>query len=117
MDETVVVIGAVAAIVTSVTGLVAALGVLLNKVRELRSQLKKKMKIVGIVSGSSVPPSLERTPEYTDIKDAIDSGHPQAIVYCRTLSYALRHCDFVVYKGGTDPKIHDPDDKFWETLV
>lgn len=98
----------------AVTALITTLTLLVPKVRELRKTLRRNMTLIGVVG--KCPEPLKHVPEYTDIKKAVDSGHKQAVLYCRTLSFALRHCDYVSYITGSDEKIHTPEDPFWEHL-
>lgn len=105
-------------IVASVVGSIVTVAILplIRTITEHTVRRANKM-IIGIPSGSILPPALEKLPDYTDYKKALHSEFGKVVLHCRTLSFALRKCDFVVYEGNTDPKVHSANDKIWESIV
>lgn len=104
--------------VLAVVGLITAVIKLREECQRLRKTLRRKVVIVGVVGAE--PNALSRVPEFTDYNRAATSDAPLVLLYCRTLSYALRHCDYVSYDEDSpfrDPKIRKPQDDFWSTLT
>lgn len=69
-----------------------------------RRELRAQQMIIGVVNGP-VPEVLKSYRDFTDFKKAVHSGLRVCILHCRTLSFALSHCDFVVADSDKDPKI------------
>lgn len=88
---------------------------LVSSYRSVRLRRAEK-KIYGVV-GRKLAPSLKHLQDYTDYKKAVYSPERKVVLHCRTLSYALRHCDFVCANPADDIKIYEPDDPRWDSLV
>lgn len=88
-------------------------------IKDIRAELNHlNVTIIGVVAGSKIPPALAPFPDYVNLKKAKKCNKAICVLHCRTLSYALRHCDFVcadVYK--IDEKVHRPNDDFWAALT
>jgi hypothetical protein len=104
------------------TGLATLLSLLLTVIvvplfRILRERYKNRYKscVIGLVAGTPLPDALKPLPDYTSLQKARADGGT-CILHCRTLSYALIHCDFVCANEGTDPKIHGSDYD-WNGLI
>lgn len=65
--------------------------------------------IIGVLN--SFPRELSHLPDYTKLRKAQRCKEPRCVLHCKNLSYALQHCDFVIYNTESDPKIIRPDDK------
>lgn len=88
-----------------------------QEAQHLRRELRKHVVLIGIPAGTRIPNVLKPLPDFINVKDAIIANVPFAILHTRTLSYALRHCDFVCYRSGSDPAIHTEDSPFWSDLI
>lgn len=88
-----------------------------QEARQLRQELRKHVTLIGIPAGTRVPLVLKPLPDFIQVKDAVLANVPFAVLHTRTLSYALRHCDFVCYRTGSDPAIHTEDSPFWSDLL
>jgi hypothetical protein len=77
-------------------------------------EVRNDKTIIGIVG--KVPDQLLQYQDFTSYRKARLSEDKVVVLHCRTLSYALRHCDFVSAKSGNDEKIRDPDSDFWLTF-
>lgn len=88
-----------------------------EEAKQLRRELRKHVTLIGIPAGTRVPPVLKPLPDFIQVKDAVLANVPFAVLHTRTLSYALRHCDFVCYRSGSDPAIHTEDSPFWSDLL
>lgn len=88
-----------------------------EEARQLRRELRKHVTLIGIPAGTRVPQVLKPLPDFVQVKDAVIANVPFAVLHTRTLSYALRHCDFVCYRSGSDPAIHTEDSPFWSDLL
>lgn len=91
--------------------LVSGIRVLLDSRNRVKSQI-----LIGICT-DHLPDALKRFPDVTSWRKARYYHSDIVCVWCNTLSYALRHCDFVCGEKSSDLKIHAPDDVFWEQLV
>lgn len=91
--------------------LVSGVRVLLESRNRVKSQI-----LIGICT-DRLPDALKRFPDVTSWRKAKYYHSDIVCVWCNTLSYALRHCDFVCGEKSSDLKIHAPDDVFWEQLV
>jgi len=112
------ILGGCSAILAGVLAVVKKFKELKQEIGVYKGALKKTKKIVGVIGEEPKP--LANVPEFTDLDQALLSDSPIVILYCRTLSYALRHTTDVCYDGTgpyRDPKIHKSDDPFWETLT
>lgn len=92
--------------------------IIIPLVSSLRSsKLKRSEKVVYGVVGKRLCEPLAHLPDYTDYHKAINSSDRKVVLHCRTLSFALRKCDFVCADMADDVKIYAPDDPVWEQLV
>lgn len=83
----------------------------------LASRVRVKSQILIGICTDRLPDALKRFPDVTSWRKAKYYHSDIVCVWCNTLSYALRHCDFVCGEKSSDLKIHAPDDVFWEQLV
>lgn len=67
-----------------------------------------RCQIIGVY-GVEVPCELQHLPLYTNYRKARHCKYDLCVLICRTLSFPLRKCDFVVTDQGVDPKIVKPD--------
>lgn len=79
------------------------------KFLEWRRERARRL-FIGIVR-CKTPECLTKYRDFTDYHKAVASGFKVVIVHCRTLSFALRKCDFVIANTGDDEKIISPNDE------
>lgn len=102
--------------VTLLTGFIGAFIVLIGKVRKLRTAIRRKCIVVGVLH--TVPSGFAKYPDITSLNETKNYSSTIFVMRCRTLSYALRKCDFVCCDSDyRDPKIYPPGDVFWEELL
>lgn len=95
----------------TVSTLIAVIVTLFKRVSELKAsylQVTGAGKIIGVVN--CWPEELCELPEFTSYRKCLFSPFAIKVLRCRSISYALRHCDFVVARCADDPKIVNPDD-------
>lgn len=103
-------------VLTAVASVVATVVTIVRRSVELKqalASLRSCKTIVGVVNVSKLPDPLMKYRDFSDIKKAVNCSESVVVLHCRTLSYALQHCDFVCASLGNDNKIHTPDDDFW----
>lgn len=87
------------------------------EMRNTFHDIMKRPMIIGVVGGR-VPKALTPKKDFSSYKLAVRSHDEVVILHCRTISYALRKCDFVCADVKSDPKIHTPGEAtFWASLV
>lgn len=65
--------------------------------------------VVGWEAYDQATPLIDANlPEFTTKQAAVKSGRPCSVIICKTLSYALRHCDYVIAQPNGDVKIIAP---------
>lgn len=76
----------------------------------VRRKERARTVIIGLVNDVCVP-QLTSLPFFSDYADLVYSDCNIGVLRCRTLSYALRHCDWVIANEGADVKVISPGDK------
>lgn len=94
------------AIITGLTGLCGSIVAIYEQRMKLQ-RLRKTITLIGIPAGVQTPEILYQFRDFTDYKKALKSGLDFAVLRVRSLSQALRLCDWVIYDGVTDPKVID----------
>lgn len=112
MDQLSYLVDVLIPIVTSVIGFLVGLIRYYKEVKELSRSLRDSKTIIAVVN-TEIPDSLKKYRDFTDLKKAERSSETVVVLHCRSLSYALRHCDFVCAIASDDVKIHAPNDAFW----
>lgn len=92
----------------SLTACVLAILACTKQVVEFVQQLRSDKVIIGVVG--RVPSELYPLKDYTSLSKAKRSSDEVVVLHCRTNSYALRHCEFVVSDVSHDEKVIDPRD-------
>lgn len=91
-----------------ITPLATCICAFLPKLLEAKLESKKRklqVTVIGVLN-QEYENELPELPDYTDISKALHSKKDKVYLHCKTLSYALRHCDFVISDNvRTDPKI------------
>lgn len=116
LNSLVLVIGV---LIGSIVALFLSLSKALKTLRKFRNQLFNYKLIIGTVGNVEIPKCLRMCPDVTDFKSALLSEKRVVVMHCRTLSYALRHCHYVMTNADYyDPKIHhDSDVVFWDAIA
>lgn len=99
------------AFLTTVGTFLAITVTLLKHISDLKAsylQVAGAGKIIGVVN--CWPEELSELPEFTSYRRCLFCPTAVKVLRCRSISYALRHCDFVVARCDDDPKIVNPDD-------
>lgn len=96
-------------VITSIISTLASAGIggfLISLLRSYfqRRELRARRTVIGIVH-CNIPACLTQYPDFTDYSKCAQAGYRLSILHCRNLSYALRHCDFVVTEENSDEKI------------
>lgn len=102
----------VAAAIGTVAGAIVTPLTLLSKGRKQRAEKT----LIGVVKDVEIPAALSALRRFTSYQKAVRSSDRVVVLLTRTVSYALRKCDFVVFDESSDGKVHPPKDIFWETL-
>ena len=108
----------IAVSITTIASVLGGVALVLSKFKEVRHILDAgdSMHVyIGAVYGTTLPSCLNKFPDVTSIKQARLCKSKYVIIWCKTLSYALRKCDLVC-GSGTDVKIHDVDDNIWTAI-
>lgn len=101
--------------VTIIGGLIALVKGL-SQLKHSLHELTSRPTIIGVVN-CKVPVKLRPFKDFSNYRRAIHCTDGIVLLQCRSLSYALRHCDFVCADATQDPKIHKPDDTvFWDSI-
>jgi hypothetical protein len=87
-----------------------------GELKQAYRSLRGSKTVIAIVN-APVPETLRKYRDFSDIKKAMRCSDEIVILHCRTLSYALRFCDFVCAEASDDVKIHAPNDPFWDCFT
>lgn len=97
--------GEFVAILTSVVTVAGLIAALVGHMQQVYRAARKDTILIGVPPKTGVPNDMSGIPCYSSATAAVRAHVPKAVVFCRSLSRALRTCDFVVYEVGSDPKM------------
>lgn len=110
-------ISSAAAAITTLCGLLVAVGKARSATYELLRSARSRVRIVGIPSGTVVPEVLISLPAFNDYKSAVLSGSSVVVLTTTTLSKALRLCDWVIVDPKADAKVIIPTSEAGRALL